>query len=133
MNAPKNNIFELSEVSPADLRKSSLLPSFCKLILDVGNFLNYVRKSQFKKLSQLKKSSSKQFSRDAMTCPYQFPVTTKLSIAIILIKQLNVYVTTVVVILATSEIDHTINITWEVKEIAAFKDVHLIDVWSKNI
>uniref|UniRef100_A0A8C2DXL9 Inverted formin, FH2 and WH2 domain containing n=1 Tax=Cyprinus carpio TaxID=7962 RepID=A0A8C2DXL9_CYPCA len=29
------------DVSPADLRKSSLLPSFCKLILSVGNFLNY--------------------------------------------------------------------------------------------
>lgn len=48
INAPKNKMFELSEVSPADLRKSSLLPSFCKLILDVGNFLNYVRITIYK-------------------------------------------------------------------------------------
>ncbi len=46
-----------------------------------------------------------------------YPETTKLSLAIILIKQLNilyVYVTTVVVMSAASEINHTIDITWEV-------------------
>ncbi|XP_067310965.1 inverted formin-2 isoform X2 [Pseudorasbora parva] len=32
---------ELVEAACESLRKSSLLPSFCKLILDVGNFLNY--------------------------------------------------------------------------------------------
>lgn len=32
---------ELVETACESLRKSSLLPSFCKLILDVGNFLNY--------------------------------------------------------------------------------------------
>ncbi|XP_052385846.1 inverted formin-2 isoform X2 [Carassius gibelio] len=32
---------ELVETACENLRKSSLLPSFCKLILDVGNFLNY--------------------------------------------------------------------------------------------
>ncbi|XP_073682835.1 inverted formin-2-like isoform X1 [Garra rufa] len=32
---------ELMETACENLRKSSLLPSFCKLILDVGNFLNY--------------------------------------------------------------------------------------------
>ncbi len=31
-----------------------------------------------------------EFSRDAMICPNQYPATTKLSLAIILIKQLNV-------------------------------------------
>ncbi|XP_016377846.1 inverted formin-2 [Sinocyclocheilus rhinocerous] len=32
---------ELVEMACENLRKSPLLPSFCKLILDVGNFLNY--------------------------------------------------------------------------------------------
>ncbi|XP_050989627.1 inverted formin-2 isoform X1 [Labeo rohita] len=32
---------DLVETACENLRKSSLLPSFCKLILDVGNFLNY--------------------------------------------------------------------------------------------
>ncbi|XP_026142455.1 inverted formin-2-like [Carassius auratus] len=32
---------ELLETACENLRKSSLLPSFCKLILSVGNFLNY--------------------------------------------------------------------------------------------
>ncbi|XP_056333668.1 inverted formin-2 isoform X2 [Danio aesculapii] len=32
---------ELVETACESLRQSSLLPSFCKLILDVGNFLNY--------------------------------------------------------------------------------------------
>ncbi|XP_016414715.1 LOW QUALITY PROTEIN: inverted formin-2, partial [Sinocyclocheilus rhinocerous] len=32
---------ELVETACENLRKGSLLPSFCKLILDVGNFLNY--------------------------------------------------------------------------------------------
>lgn len=31
-------------MSPPGLRVSTLLPSFCRLILDVGNFLNYVSK-----------------------------------------------------------------------------------------
>ncbi len=33
-----------------------------------------------------------EFSRDAMTHPYQYPATTKLSLAIIIIKQMYVYI-----------------------------------------
>ncbi len=33
-----------------------------------------------------------EISRDAMTCPYQYPATNKLSLAIIIIKQMYVYI-----------------------------------------
>uniref|UniRef100_A0A8C1M6Y7 Inverted formin 2 n=1 Tax=Cyprinus carpio TaxID=7962 RepID=A0A8C1M6Y7_CYPCA len=79
---------ELLETACENLRKSSLLPSFCKLILSVGNFLNYVRKSQFTSLFFIK---GREFRRDAMTCPSQYPAATKLSPAIILIK-LNMFI-----------------------------------------
>ncbi len=57
-----------------------------------------------------------EFRRDAMSRPNRYPATTKLSLAIIMIKQLNVCVRiTTVVISAASEIGHTIDITWKVK------------------
>ncbi len=56
------------------------------------------------------------FSRNLGTCLYQNPVITKLSQAILLIKQLNICIlTTVVVISSASEIRQTIDITGEVK------------------
>ncbi len=59
-----------------------------------------------------------EFSRDAIgTCPYQYPATTKLSLAISLIKQLNIYVCNHCCCnFGPSEIGHTTDITWEVQE-----------------
>lgn len=39
--------FSTNPHSLSALRMSTLVPSFCRLILDVGNFLNYVRVSLF--------------------------------------------------------------------------------------
>ncbi len=51
------------------------------------------------------------------TCLYQYPATTKLSLAIILIKnEIYVYVTIVVVNSAASKIVHTVDISCEFKK-----------------
>ncbi len=63
------------------------------------------------------KSKGVEFSRDAMTYPYQYPAITKLSQAIILIKQLNICVCNHCCDFGRIEIGHKMNIIWEVKDI----------------
>ncbi len=73
-----------------------------------------------------------------MTRPYQYPAITKLSLAIFLIKQLNICVcNTVVAISAASEIDHTLILPEKLqkytRKLHDFKDSHVIHEQNKNI